>query len=43
MLNTAALVDLAHRFLPDMLSRGDGIIVNVASMAAFMPCAYSAV
>lgn len=43
MLNTAALVDLTHRFLPDMLKRGDGIIVNVASMAAFMPCAYSAV
>ncbi|MGG6310525.1 SDR family NAD(P)-dependent oxidoreductase [Paenibacillus macerans] len=43
MLNTAALVDLTHRFLPDMLRRGDGIIVNVASMAAFMPCAYSAV
>ncbi|MEF2966591.1 SDR family oxidoreductase [Paenibacillus sp. M1] len=43
MLNTAALVDLTHRFLPDMLRRKDGIVVNVASMAAFMPCAYSAV
>lgn len=43
MLNTAALVDLTHRFLPDMLRRRDGVIVNVASMAAFMPCAYSAV
>jgi uncharacterized protein len=43
MLNTAALVDLTHRFLPEMLRRGDGVIVNVASMAAFMPTAYSAV
>ncbi|MBW4839739.1 MAG: SDR family oxidoreductase [Paenibacillaceae bacterium] len=43
MLNTAALVDLTHRYLPDMLRRREGIIVNVASMAAFMPCAYSAV
>ncbi|WP_194544161.1 SDR family NAD(P)-dependent oxidoreductase [Paenibacillus sp. JZ16] len=43
MLNTAALVDLTHRLLPDMLRRKDGVIVNVASMAAFMPCAYSAV
>lgn len=43
MLNTAALVDLTHRLLPNMLKREDGVIVNVASMAAFMPCAYSAV
>lgn len=43
LLNTAALVDLTHRLLPDMLRRKDGVIVNVASMAAFMPCAYSAV
>ncbi|MFC4102378.1 SDR family NAD(P)-dependent oxidoreductase [Paenibacillus xanthanilyticus] len=42
-LNTGSLVDLTHRFLPDMLVHGDGIIVNVASMAAFAPCAYSAV
>lgn len=43
MLNTGALVDLTHRLLPDMLRREDGVIVNVASMAAFMPCAYSTV
>ncbi|MFC6647750.1 SDR family NAD(P)-dependent oxidoreductase [Paenibacillus rhizoplanae] len=43
MLNTAALVDLTHHFLPGMLERKDGVIVNVASMAAFAPCAYSAV
>ncbi|TSB47933.1 SDR family NAD(P)-dependent oxidoreductase [Alkalicoccobacillus porphyridii] len=43
MLNTAALVDLTHHFLPGMLKRQDGIIVNVGSMASFVPCAYSAV
>lgn len=43
MLNTAALVNLTHHFLPGMLGRKDGIVVNVASMAAFAPCAYSAV
>lgn len=43
MLNTAALVDLTHRFLPGMLERKNGVVVNVASMAAFVPCAYSAV
>lgn len=43
MLNTAALVDLTHHFLPTMLERKDGIVVNVASMAAFAPCAYLAV
>lgn len=43
MLNTAALVNLTHHFLPGMLGRKDGIVVNVASMAAFVPCAYSAV
>lgn len=36
LLNTAALVDLTHRLLPDMVERKDGVIVNVASMAAFM-------
>ncbi|MFD1903116.1 SDR family NAD(P)-dependent oxidoreductase [Paenibacillus rhizoplanae] len=43
ILNTAALVDLTHHFLPGMLERKDGVVVNVASMAAFAPCAYSAV
>lgn len=37
MLNTAALVDLTHHFLPGMLEGKDGIVVNVASMAAFAP------
>jgi len=42
-LNIATLVDLTHKFLPGMLKRREGIIVNVASLAAFTPTPYSAV
>ena len=40
MLNVAAVVDLTHRFLPAMLSRRSGSIINVASTAAFQPVPY---
>jgi hypothetical protein len=43
MLNVAAVVDLTHEFLPAMLARGDGAIINVASTAAFQPLPYMAV
>jgi short-subunit dehydrogenase len=43
MLNVAAVVDLTHRFLPAMIARGNGSIINVASTAAFQPVPYSAV
>lgn len=36
-VNVAALVELTHRFLPGMLQRGSGRILNVASTAAFQP------
>jgi short-subunit dehydrogenase len=36
-LNVAVLVELTHAFLPGMLSRGHGRIVNLASIAAFAP------
>lgn len=39
-LNCAALVDLAHAFVPGMLTRGHGGLINVASMAAFQPSPY---
>ncbi|NGY05641.1 SDR family NAD(P)-dependent oxidoreductase [Solimonas terrae] len=39
-LNCAALVDLAHAFVPAMLARGHGGLINVASMAAFQPAPY---
>jgi short-subunit dehydrogenase len=43
LLNVAAVVDLTHRFLPAMLARGQGAIVNVASTSAFQPTPYMAV
>lgn len=43
LLNAAAVVDLSHAFLPAMLERGRGGIVNVASMAAFQPLPYMSV
>jgi short-subunit dehydrogenase len=42
-LNVAALTDLIQRFLPGMVSRGYGRILNVASVAAFVPGPYLAV
>jgi len=36
-VNVATLVDLTRAALPDMLSRGRGAIINVASLAAFQP------
>ena len=42
-LNCAAVVDLAHAFLPAMLVRGRGGILNVASVAGFQPTPYMAI
>lgn len=36
-VNVTALVDLTTRFLPAMVERGGGAILNVASTAAFQP------
>jgi len=41
-LNAQAVVDLTRRFLPGMLARGRGGILNVASMEGFMPVPYQA-
>ena len=41
-LNTEAPVSLTGLFLPRMVTRGDGAIVNVASTAAFDPLPYMA-
>src|SRR5689334_1537992 len=43
MLNCAAVIDMAHAFLPAMVEAGHGGIVNVASMASFQPIPYMAV
>lgn len=42
-LNCAAVVDLTHAFLPAMVERGFGGVINVASAAAFQPLPYMAV
>jgi uncharacterized protein len=43
MLNVAATVDLTHAFVPQMLARQTGAIINVASTSAFYPTPYMAV
>lgn len=42
-LNINALVKLTGLFLPDMLARGAGKILNLASTASFQPCPLNAV
>ncbi len=37
LLNVLAGVELSHAFLPAMIERSDGAIINVASVAAFQP------
>ncbi len=39
-LNLASLVELTYLFLPQMLERGHGGIINLSSIAAFQPVAY---
>lgn len=41
-LNISSLVALTHLFLPQMQTRKMGAIVNIASMASFMPIPYMA-
>lgn len=42
-LNVGALVTLTHAFVPDMLARSSGAIINVASTLAFQPVPFMAV
>ena len=42
-VNVAALVALTHAFLPAMVERGSGGVINIASTAAFQPVPYMAV
>jgi uncharacterized protein len=42
-VNVAAVVGLTHAFLPRMLERREGGVINVASIAAFQPIPYMAV
>lgn len=43
MVNVAAVVALTHAFLPGMLDRREGGVINVASISAFQPVPYMAV
>jgi hypothetical protein len=42
-LNVLAVVDLAQTFLPAMLERGAGAIINIASVAGFQPTPFMTV
>ncbi|ANJ26046.1 SDR family NAD(P)-dependent oxidoreductase [Agromyces aureus] len=37
-LNVASLVGLTREFLPDLVADGRGVLVNIASTAAYQPC-----
>jgi uncharacterized protein len=41
-LNVMTVTELTYRFLPGMLSRGHGAILNISSVTAFQPVAYMA-
>jgi uncharacterized protein len=43
MLNVAAIMELSHAFIPAMLARGTGAILNVGSMGSFVPIPYQTV
>ncbi|WP_405491284.1 SDR family NAD(P)-dependent oxidoreductase [Nocardia sp. NBC_00511] len=42
-VNVAALAELTHAVLPGMVTRDRGVIVNIASTAAFQPISFMAV
>jgi uncharacterized protein len=42
-LNVRALLDLTRRFVPPMVARGSGAVINVVSTSAFQPVPYLAV
>jgi uncharacterized protein len=42
-VNISAVVGLTHAFIPGMLKKGAGSILNIASTASFQPCPYLAV
>ena len=42
-VNISALVQLTHTFIPGMLNKGSGSVLNIASTAAFQPVPFLAV
>ena len=43
MVNAVAVVDLCHAFLPGMVERDRGAVINVSSLGGFQPAPYLAV
>jgi uncharacterized protein len=43
MLNVTTLVDMTHAFIPQMVARGSGGIINLSSVLGFQPVPYMAV
>ncbi|WP_028777566.1 SDR family NAD(P)-dependent oxidoreductase [Shimazuella kribbensis] len=43
MVNVASVLDLTHVFLPSMVERGHGTIINLASLISFVPMPYMSV
>jgi uncharacterized protein len=43
MLNVVSVVDLAHAFIPGMLAKGEGSIINIGSTTSFYPLPRQAV
>jgi len=41
-LNVGVLMELTRRFMPEMVQRGRGVVMNIASLAAFAPGPYMA-
>jgi uncharacterized protein len=42
-INVASVVDMTHAFIPGMLEKGEGAIINVASIVGFFPLPNQAV
>ena len=42
-LNVTSLSELSHLFIPDMISNGEGGVINVGSVASLTPVPYSSV
>lgn len=43
MVNVATVVDMTHLYLKDMVEKGEGTIINLASVVSFQPVPYMAV
>jgi short-subunit dehydrogenase len=43
MLNMTSVVEMTHYYLPKMVAKGDGTIINLASLLSFFPFPYCSV